>query len=97
MTVITTGSAMTLDALVNRFFCEPPRVESLPSVSLARLPAALEQLAPTADLMLACVPRAFVGWFGHRYLRIPALVGARLPRRRYHGHDACPCDADRTL
>lgn len=79
VSVITTGAAMTLDVLVNRFFCEPPQVDSLGPVSLARLPAVLEQLAPTADLMLACVPRAFVGWFGPSYLRIPALVGARLP------------------
>ena len=78
-TLITTGAAMTLDYLVERFFCEPPRSEPLGKVSLARLPGVLERLAPSADLLLACVPRAFAGYFGRRYLRVPALVGARLP------------------
>jgi hypothetical protein len=77
--LVTTGSAMTLDALVGRFFAGPPEVEPLGSVSLPWLPGLLERLAPTADLVLACVPRAFVGQFGKSYLQVPALVGARLP------------------
>jgi len=78
-TLVTTGSAMTLDLLVRRFFDGRPKVEPIGAVSLARLLGVLERLAPTADLILACVPRAFAGWFGERYLRVPALVGARLP------------------
>jgi hypothetical protein len=78
-TLVTTGSAMTLDILVGRFFAGQPEVETLGAVSLLRLPALLDRLAPRADLVLACVPRAFAGWFGERYLRVPALVGARLP------------------
>jgi Acetyltransferase (GNAT) domain len=78
-TLVTTGSAMTLDLLVRRFFDGRPEVEPLGAVSLPRLPGVLERLAPTADLILACVPRAFAGWFGERYLRVPALAGARLP------------------
>ena len=50
--MITTGAAMTLDVLVNRFFGEPPRVD-FRVCTLARLPAVLEQLAPTTDLTLA--------------------------------------------
>ena len=97
VSMITTGAAMTLDVLVNRFFCEPPRVEFLEPVPLARLPAVLEQLAPTTDLMLACVPRAFVGWFGPSYLRIPALVGARLPLGDTLATTLAHATRDRTL
>ena len=79
LTVITAGAAMTLDFLVKRVFAEPPAVERLASVSLARLPGMLEGSDPSADLTLACVPRVLAGWFGERYLRVPALVSFRQP------------------
>ena len=77
-TVLTTGGAMTLDFLVEKFFRSPPQCEPLGKTSLLRMPKLLETLAPSADLVLACVPRAFAGWFGNQYLRVPALVSARL-------------------
>jgi hypothetical protein len=79
VTVITVGGAMTLDALVGRLFLDPPQREAVDAAPLTGLPRALEALAGSADLVLACVPRAYSGWSGERYLRVPTLVGARLP------------------
>jgi hypothetical protein len=78
-TVVTIGTSMTLDWLVQRFFHAEPHREVLRSTSVFRLHEALERLTPTADLVLACVPRVSAGWLGDAYLRVPALVGARLP------------------
>ena len=77
VTVITAGAAMTLDFLVKRVFAGSPTVERIGTVPLARLPGVLERAGAAADLTLACVPRVLVGWFGERYLRVPALVSFR--------------------
>jgi hypothetical protein len=78
-TVVTAGTSMTVDWLVQRFFHAEPHREALGSASVFRLHEALERLTPTADLVLACVPRATAGWFGDAYLRVPALSGVHLP------------------
>jgi hypothetical protein len=76
--LITVGEANSLGHLVDRFFAGTPTAEPLGSVTLGRLPGALDRLAAEADLLIACAPRAYAGWLGPGYLRVPALVDMRV-------------------